>query len=365
MDLRDYEITNTENVFTPSLLVYPVWMKLNIQTALHLVGNNILRPHVKTCKSSESIKLMLQAGISHFKCATIAEAELLALVFAPDVLLAYQPVAANIHRLKNLVEAYPDTQFSCLVDNLTSLKAIAEIFGNTELGVFVDLNIGMNRTGVLPENAAAIFQESLLYSNLMVKGVHAYDGHINDIDLTLRLQRANAAHQLACKVKAESESILGSSLQLVIGGTPTFPIHAQQENVQCSPGTFIFWDQGYSAFKDLPFTVAALLVTRVVSIINDELICLDLGHKAVAAENPLHQRLTFINKEGVELVSQSEEHLVVRVADSAKYRIGELWYAIPYHICPTVALYNELQVVENKQVTQEWVVCARNRKLVN
>ncbi len=365
MDFSCYEITDTNKLFTPSLLVYPDLVKQNIQAALAIAGKNILRPHVKTCKSSEVIKLMLHAGIKHFKCATIAEAELLALVNAPDVLFAYQPVGANVKRLKNLVEAYPDTKFSCLVDNAATLKAIVETFNTTQLGIFIDLNIGMNRTGILPENATALFQESLSHSCIQVVGIHVYDGHINDIDLSLRSERANAAYELASKVKADGEKILGDSLQIVIGGTPTFPIHAQRENVQLSPGTFVFWDQGYAAFTDLPFSIAALLVTRVVSIINKELLCLDMGHKAVASENPLHQRLYFINKEGVELVSHSEEHLVVRVADATKYAIGELWYAIPHHICPTVALHHELQIVENKQVIKEWTVCARDRKLVN
>ena len=133
--------------------------------------------------------------------------------------------------------------------------------------------------------------------------------------------------------------------------------------MQCSPGTFVFWDKGYTEFADLPFTVAAVLLTRVISIVDGNLLCLDIGHKAVASENPLHQRLHFLNIEDVVLISHSEEHLVVSVLDTAKHNIGDIWFAVPYHICPTVALYNEVEVIEAGYRTKQWNVSARNRKI--
>ena len=71
---------------------------------------------------------------------------------APDVLLAYQPVGPKISRLLDLIKAYPATHYSCLVDQAENARAISALCeaGNITLDVFIDLNVGMNRTGVLP-----------------------------------------------------------------------------------------------------------------------------------------------------------------------------------------------------------------------
>ena len=358
-----YQIHNLDEINTPALALYPSIVQQNISKAIEIAGENILRPHIKTCKMAPVIQMMMAAGVGHFKCATIAEGELLGMEKAKDVLLAYQLVGANLQRFKNIMAAYPETIFSCLIDNCASLKTLSTVFEGSMVNIFIDVNAGMNRTGVAVDNAKALVESCVFYLNVVVKGIHAYDGNIYDTNINVRIQHADEAYNKAIKVKMVAEAVFKKELDLVIGGTPTFPIHAQRKNVQCSPGTFVFWDKSYTEFSDLPFTVAAVLLTRVISIVDGNLLCLDIGHKAVASENPLHQRLHFLNIEDVALVSHSEEHLVVRVVDTSKHSIGDTWYAIPHHICPTVALYNELEVIEAGYRTKQWNVLARNRKI--
>ncbi len=82
---------------------------------------------------------------------------------------------------------------------------------------------------------------------------------------------------------------------LVAGGTPTFPFHARRPGVECSPGTCVLWDFGYSSrFPDLDFLQAALVLTRVISKPGARRLCLDLGQKAIASENP-PPRVQFLN----------------------------------------------------------------------
>ncbi len=59
-------------------------------------GVDRLRPHMKTSKIPEVVRMHLDQGITRYKVATIAEAEMAAAAGAPDVLLAYQPVGPNI-----------------------------------------------------------------------------------------------------------------------------------------------------------------------------------------------------------------------------------------------------------------------------
>jgi D-serine deaminase-like pyridoxal phosphate-dependent protein len=133
--------------------------------------------------------------------------------------------------------------------------------------------------------------------------------------------------------------------------------------MECSPGTFIFWDKGYKTlFPDQPFDYAALVITRVISIVDKQTITTDLGYKSVAAESPL-PRIYFLNAVDSVPISHSEEHLVVNVPDSANYTIGDVLYGVPGHICPTVALYEKALIVKKNTVENEWKVIARDRKI--
>ncbi len=146
-----YIIDDIENLDTPALVVYPERVKQNIGLLTGMIDNVArLRPHVKTYKNKEVTLLMLEAGISKFKCATIAEAEMLALCKAPDVLLAYQPIGPKLKRFVQLIMKYPDTKFSCLVDNIGAAVEISGAASENRIHIhlYIDLNVGMNRTGM-------------------------------------------------------------------------------------------------------------------------------------------------------------------------------------------------------------------------
>src|SRR6476646_6524454 len=144
-----YEIENIDEIDSPALIVYKERALENIRKLISMKDVMHLRPHVKTNKIAEVNKMMLNEGITKFKCATIAEAEMLAMINAPDVLLAYQPVGPKVNRLVQLIKVYPSTRFSCLIDDYNVAKNISEICSsnNLELNVYIDLNVGMNRTG--------------------------------------------------------------------------------------------------------------------------------------------------------------------------------------------------------------------------
>src|SRR5947207_2878838 len=114
-----YEIKNINSIDSPALVIYPRRIHENIRLLKSMVNGNTarLRPHVKTNKIGEVCKMLLDAGITKFKCATIAEAEMLGLIGAPDVLLSYQPVGPKVNRFITLLNKYPDTHFACLIDN--------------------------------------------------------------------------------------------------------------------------------------------------------------------------------------------------------------------------------------------------------
>ena len=366
MNQHWFAIKNIDEFDTPALVVYPDRIEKNIDTAIQMIDDaSRLRPHVKTNKMREVCMMMLYKGITKFKCATIAEAEMLGMMEAPDVLLAYQPVGPKAKRLISLINKYSKTHYSCLIDNgetAEELNALCEEKG-IGLQVYIDVNVGMNRTGILPGKAFALLQSIKTLQALSVAGLHVYDGHIHDSDFNIRKQKSDAAFKAAETLQKQAFELLNLSLKIIAGGTPTFPVHAQRKNVECSPGTFVFWDWGYKhLLPDQPFDYAALVVSRIVSVIDEETVCLDLGHKSVAAENPL-PRVHFLNAPDAVAVSQSEEHLVIKLPDSSRFKVGDVLYGVPVHICPTVALYDEAYVVNNNSINDCWQVIARNRSI--
>ena len=361
-----YQIKNIESLDSPALIIYKDRVQTNIQSLIKMKDVAHLRPHVKTNKVAEVCKMMLDAGITKFKCATIAEAEMLAMINAPDVLLAYQPTPAKAKRLLSLIKKYPSTLFSCLIDDSENAENISKIFSekNITLNVYIDLNVGQNRTGIKPQNAMQLFTECESLNGIDIIGLHAYDGQIRDTNVVERKRNADKAFESVIELANRIETSAQKKISIVAGGSPTFPVHAQRKNIECSPGTFVFWDYGYKTqFADEPFDYAALVVTRIISIVDEHTICTDLGHKSVGAENAIEKRVHFLNAENVEFIGQSEEHLVLKVNDSSAYKIGDVLYGVPYHICPTVALYERAVIVENNEAYDEWKVMARDRKI--
>lgn len=361
-----YKLESLESINSPGLIFYEDQIRKNIAMLIDKIDDKSrLRPHVKTHKSAEVTKLMLAAGLQKFKCATIAEAEMLGQCEAPDVLVAYQPVGPNITRFMVLQQRFPKTNFSCLIDNLESASSIASaaIQNNTTVQVYIDVNVGMNRTGILPDKALKLYEEINQMDGLELHGLHAYDGHIHESEYLVRQQKVGSIIAQLNELSLQIEQKYQYKPTVIAGGTPSFPIFSTASNFECSAGTFVLWDDGYQqAFQEQAFEPAALVISRIISLPGDNLICTDLGHKAVASENNLLQRISFINAPGLVPVSQSEEHLVLDAGANHGYKVGDVLYGLPFHVCPTVALYDYATSVSSERPPELWPISSRNRK---
>ncbi|HEY5371208.1 MAG TPA: D-TA family PLP-dependent enzyme [Hanamia sp.] len=364
-----YELNDPDEIDSPALLIYKDRVASNIKTMIKIAGDaKRLMPHVKTNKMAEIVKMQLEAGIFQFKCATIAEAEMLADAGVKSVLVAYQLNFSKAKRFLSLIEKYSQIEFASLVDNIDSAKILNDLFAKEKMtaNVFIDVDAGMHRTGIEPgEKLFNLFLELQKLPNIHFQGLHIYDGHIRDEDFQLRRQKVKEAFE---KVNAVKQKILGNSnlqdVKIIAGGTPTFTVHALNKEEYCSPGTCLLWDYGYDALlQEQPFEFAAVLLTRIISKPAPGLITTDLGHKSVAAENPISKRIFFLNLEGYEVKSQSEEHLIVEVKDWNHIHVGDVLYGIPYHICLTVALYDEANIIENGNLVDKWNAIARKKKI--
>lgn len=362
-----FEIQNENDVSTPALLVYPRLVERNISRMLaHVDSPSRLCPHVKTHKCKKILRLFLSAGVRQFKCSTIAELEMVAGEGADFALQAVQPVGPAVDRVAQIAARYGDVEIAAVADNADSINAISQAaeLHNVAITVFLDIDNGMGRTGIpCGDQAVDLCYQIENHAKLKFGGLHAYDGHIHDRDLAERRNRVESGMEGVLRLRDRVATVGMGNPKLIVGGTPSFPVHAEHADRICSPGTPVFWDAGYGKnFPDLEFTPAAILVTRVISKLASGRLCVDLGHKSVAAEmRP--PRVEFLNVNVVKEHTHSEEHLVLEVQSDRELVVGDFLYAVPRHICPTVALHESLLVVEDGKVVDEWKVTARNRKL--
>lgn len=362
-----FHIENEAEIASPALLLYKERIEYNLQLMLEIAGGpERLRPHVKTHKLQPLVLRQMRLGIFKFKTSTIAEAEMCAAAGAEDVLLAMPCVGPNGHRLALLAQKFPDTRFSAIADDEATIRTLATAAQrqNVNLGVYLELDCGMGRTGIVPGDAAAALAHSLKgQPRLTFRGLHAYDGHIHDAELEVRRKRCEEAYApiLAFRQRLETEGL--PVAELVAGGSPTFGIHAPLPDRTLSPGTTVLWDFGYGdKHPDLPFLPAAVLLARVISKPGENRITLDLGHKSVAPENP-HPRVCFEELPDAEVLMQSEEHLVLQTDRAKEFQIGQALHGIPRHVCPTVSMHGEAVVVEGGMASQRWPITARNRRI--
>lgn len=363
-----FQIHHIDKIDSPSLVLYKDRVEANVTAMVDLVQGDTSRlmPHVKTHKMPEMIKLQLSRGINRFKASTLAEAEMVAMAGGEFVLIAHQLVGPKISRYFQLVSGYPETHFTILIDDPSVLQLFNSraIEASMVLDCYIDINSGMNRSGIQEEDQlVALIADFEAVPNLNLAGFHIYDGHIRDKEFSTRRRRiAMEIDKIDTLFNRLSTDY--PKLELITGGTPSFTTHAGVTSRICSPGTCVFWDWGYGEkLLEQPFQHAALVVTRVISKPTKGIVTVDLGHKSVSAENPIDKRVKFLNLKDYELLSQSEEHGVIQVKDWDGIKVGDVLYGLPYHICPTVNLYDKATLIENGRIIDTWNVLARKRKI--
>lgn len=364
-----YEVSNIDQIDSPALLVYPKRIQHNIDAMIANVDGEINRlfPHVKTHKMKEVVEMQLNAGIQRFKCATIAEMEMCILAGAKYVLIAYQMTGPKIDRLRDLAEKYPKVTVASLVDNLESVNQLAISFGkkNRTANIYLDIDNGLNRTGCpLDDSTYSLITTMMAISNIDFKGFHVYDGQFRSASLADRKSGSDKAFRPIYGLLDQVKKSYGKDLEVISGGSPSFSSASMRSNIYCSPGTVLLWDAGYAEIvPELDIQWAAVLMTRIISKPIEGIITVDLGHKAVGSENPMPNRIRFLNLSDYEAYKHSEEHLMVKVKNWDKLAVGDVLYGIPYHVCPSVALHEEAHVIKDNKWKENWQVIARKRKI--
>jgi D-threonine aldolase len=363
-----FRIEDTSQIISPALVLYREQLEENLDRMISIAGSAArLRPHCKTHKMAQVTKIELARGITKHKCATFAEAEMLADAGANDIFLSYNLVGPNIARAVAFAKKYPRVSLMVQADHPKPVAELGKAMSSAGLTmeVLIDLDVGQHRTGVAAgPRARELYQAIASTAGLKPGGFHVYDGHQHQKSREERAAAVNAEWQHVAALRDELRRDGLPVPRIVCGGTGSFPVYAELKDpeIELSPGTCVFNDAGYSEiFPDLVFPPAIAVLSRVISRPTPDRVTLDLGYKAVASDPPAGKRLTLVDLPDAEHLLQNEEHLVIRTPRAEEFQPGDELFAIPRHICPSVALHKQVYVISHGKLVDRWDVIARDR----
>jgi len=366
-----YRVPDLDNVVTPALALYPDAIASNIQCTLNLLGGNAdrWRAHVKTAKLNYTLHLLLEKGVHNFKCATTLELVQACKSGATDVLVAYPVMAANARRLREIANQYPNTRISVLAENKDQIHQ----WRDSDVGIFLDINPGMNRTGIEQSSKALVIQlaQAAKESGLEFRGLHYYDGQFGSVTEPELTKATHAGYDQLMELVRDLDRSGIPVLEIITAGTPTFPSSLTYGGFQSSaflhrvsPGTVVYHDA--TSLAQLPaeygYKPAAMVVARVVSHPHRGIVTCDAGHKAVSADAGVPTCVVVGHPELTPL-SPSEEHLPLAVKEGFEPpRVGGAIYLIPRHVCPTVNNFDAALIVRNGKIEAVENVSARGHE---
>jgi D-serine deaminase-like pyridoxal phosphate-dependent protein len=330
---------------------------------------NRWRVHIKTAKLGYTVRTLVARGIRNFKCATTLELLLACQCGAADALLAYPSVGANAQRVQAIAAQFPGVQISILAENPEQIRQ----WRGSQVGIFLDVNPGMNRTGIDQNNVEKIVAlvHEIAASGLDFRGLHYYDGQYGGVAEPERSEQAHAGYHRLLNLVNQVERGARHVPEVITSGTPTFPCSlsfAGFRNAQfihrVSPGTIVYCDA--SSLAQLPnlsgYRPAVLVLARVVSRPNVGIVTCDAGHKAVSADAGVPTCLAIGHPE-LTPRTPSEEHLPLAVQEgTATPQVGEALYLLPRHICPTVNNFDHALLVRKGTIESIEQVSARGHE---
>jgi D-serine deaminase-like pyridoxal phosphate-dependent protein len=347
---------------TPALVVDVAAMQRNIDrmASFYAAGACKLRPHFKAHKTPAVARRQLAAGSCvGLTCATVGEAEIVVHErLATDILIANEILGPG--KAERAARLARDADLTVAVDSQHALDDIARAAtdAGVEVGVLVDVNVGLPRCGIAPgEPAVALARRAADTAGVRLRGLMGYEGHV--VGIEDRAERAAKCGKAMERLLSTARMVRDAGLPCDIvsgGGTGTYDITGRMDGItEVQAGSYVLMDTAYAKL-DIPFELAFSVLGTVLSRPRPEQCAADNGHKACSVD---HGNPGVKGVDGASVLFLSDEHATIALpADSALApgdRI-ELW---PSHIDPTINLHDVMYALEGDQVVDVWPVAAR------
>jgi D-serine deaminase-like pyridoxal phosphate-dependent protein len=357
---------------TPCLLIDLDRMAANIQRwQAAIVASGVgLRPHVKTHKSPELARMQLAAGAAGITVAKVGEAEVFAAGGCGDIFIAYPVIGAE--KWRRAAELARTCRLIVGVDSQIGARGLsaAAVAAGTTIGVRVEIDTGLNRSGVAPGQALELCRLVLGLPGLELDGLFTFRG--GSFPGSAGRSAAELGREEGELMVALAEELRSSDVpirNISVGSTPTSRAAAQVPGItEVRPGTYIFSDYMQAEAGNMSYDEVALsILCTVVSRPAPDKATVDGGSKTFSGDIP-PERLKlkgYARAVGMDayVESMSEEHGVVRLGPGAEMQVGDRVAFYPIHVCPTVNLSDELIGVRNGVVEQVFPILARGKRM--
>ena len=347
---------------TPALLVDARAMERNIERmAAFFSGRRCkLRPHFKAHKTPAIARRQLAAGsCTGVTCATVSEAEVVAAEgVSADILIANEVLGPG--KAERVAGLAASVDIKVAADSATAVAELADAAraAAVQIGVLVDVNVGLPRCGIAPgEPALELARQVASTEGLKLRGLMGYEGHA--VAITDRQAREAAARHAMEQLLSTARALREAGLPCDIvsaGGTGTYDITGQMEGItEIQAGSYVLMDTAYAKL-DIPFELAFTILGTVLSRPSPTICVTDSGHKACTED---HGNPSVKGIEGASVLMLSDEHATIMLPADSRIAPGdriELW---PSHIDPTINLHDALFVLDGDEVIDVWPIAAR------
>jgi D-serine deaminase-like pyridoxal phosphate-dependent protein len=345
---------------TPALLVDVAALDRNLarMAAFFADGPCRLRPHFKAHKTPEIARRQLAAGSCvGITCATVAEAEVAA-DLCDDLLIANEIVTAD--KCARVAALAGRVTIAVAVDSVQGIEVLAAAAraAGVTIGVLIDVNVGQDRCGVDPGDAAVALATCVAsVDGLTLRGVMGYEGHLQP--LRDRAERDARTREAMHGLVETAQRIRAARMACDVvssGGTGTFDISGRIAGVtEIQAGSYALMDSDYGSVG-VPFEQAFTVLGTIVSRPVPERCVADCGHKSMTKD---HGHPTVKGVDGATVTALNDEHAVLAVPLSCTLSIGERKQLIPSHTDPTVNLHDVFYAVDGDRVVGVWPIAAR------
>jgi D-serine deaminase-like pyridoxal phosphate-dependent protein len=354
---------------TPCLLVDLDRLEANLNRMAQVAraADLQLRPHTKTHKTPQIMRMQLERGAVGITVAKVGEAEVMAEAGATDIFIANQIVGQQ--KLERLVALAGRVKLSVGVDSaeVAAPISMAGARAGVRIPVLIEIDSGLKRCGVLPEAAVDLARYINTLPGISLVGLFTYGGQVyaarSDNEVAgVAAYECRTMSELASKIAP----IAGRELKISGGSTPTSRHYTAECGLtEIRPGTYVFNDRTQiDRWAAKPGDCALTVLATVVSTPEAGRAVLDAGGKALAAdlapESSGHGMLKEDN--AAVLVKLNEEHGFLDLSQaSVKLRVGDKVQVIPNHSCVVANLFDEMVAVRGGEMVERWPVAARGK----
>lgn len=327
-----------------------------------------LRPHAKTHKSTHIAALQARNGAVGICVATVREAQAMVEAGVRGILIT-SPVAgpAKMDALVALLER--DPRIMIVVDSAENARQLDVRLraARRTVGVLLDVDVGMHRTGVPDVRGALLLGQRLAGSDrLEFRGVQCYSGMVQHI----AGYRERAIVYLSQLTLLESmlEGLARQGIRAPIvtgGGTGTFHIDPRAGLfTESQAGSYVFMDVQYNDVQlsqrgALPLRTALFVQSMVLSNNHRRAATLDAGFKSFAMDGPVPEVRRGAPR-GTRFQFYGDEFGMLTWSRGAtRLRLGSKVELVTPHCDPTVNLHDWYHCVRGDRLVDIWPVDAR------